>query len=105
MIGNIRIAFDWVKYWLKCAIYFFFLLTAGIPLMVLMKQIVSYLSAGYWNSFSIIDALAWAGNAWALFPTSWLGVHKILAWMPFPALSFIGIFLVIFFSDQISRPT
>ena len=103
MIRNIQIAFEWVKYWLKCAILFFFGLVAiGIPLMVLMKQIMSYLHAGFWSSFSVIDALAWLGNAWALFPTDWLGAHKILAWMPFSALSFIGVVLTLYISESVS---
>lgn len=53
---------------------------------VLGWQTYMWLQLGEWQSFSVLDALAMLANpgvdSWLLFPQSWVGVHKLIAWMP-----------------------
>ena len=45
-------------------------------------QIFHYLKDGDWQPLSVITAMGWAGLEWAFSPTSWLGLYKVLDWMP-----------------------
>jgi hypothetical protein len=55
-------------------------------------QLYNYLRYNIWTSVSVIDALQWTGQKWAYTPTDWLGVYRILEWMPLSvALPTMGI--------------
>lgn len=62
---------------------------------ILGYQIYFYLRSGYWLSLSIITVLGWLGSEWALDPKEWLGLYKILEWIPLAAACFL---LGLFFS-------
>jgi hypothetical protein len=53
---------------------------------VLGWQVYMWLQLGEWQSFSVLAALAMLTNpgidSWLLFPHSWIGIHKLIAWMP-----------------------
>ena len=46
-------------------------------------QVLGYLEAGLWTPFSLIDAAALiSSEPWLRTPTSWFGLHAVLAWVP-----------------------
>jgi hypothetical protein len=51
---------------------------------LLCWQILRWLEHGYWYSVSMIDAmiLTGVGANWAQLPSSWLGVWRIMNWLP-----------------------
>ena len=58
---------------------------------ILLWQIYGYLRFEKWHPLSIIDALHYCGFGWAAFPTDWMGLYRILEWMPISlALPLIG---------------
>jgi hypothetical protein len=49
---------------------------------ILFYQGSKFLQIGVWQSVSVIDALRYFGSEWAHSPNTWLGVHKILDFLP-----------------------
>ncbi|MER8529583.1 hypothetical protein [Mesorhizobium sp. M1272] len=75
----------------------FILVLAGIG--VLGVQTYWYLQSGMWTPLSLIDVgqmyLTAEKAPWVFFPQSWLGVYKILAWIPSSGLLFaFGILII-----------
>ena len=60
-------------------------------------QCYHWMRDGAWWPVSLLTALAWAGvgGTWILFPTDWLGLHKLLDGIPLSiALVAAGIFVL-----------
>lgn len=61
-------------------------------------QLFVYLKYGAWVSISVLDALGLLGgrvSVWTAFPSDWLGLHAMLAWVPAAlVLLCIGFFLM-----------
>jgi len=63
-------------------------------------QVLHFLMKGTWEAVSVIDALRWAtdGNAWTVYPQSWIGIWRILDALPASAtgvvLGIIGVVVV-----------
>lgn len=55
---------------------------------ILGYQVYIYLRLGYWVPISVVTALGWLNSAWALAPTEWLGLHKVLGFLPLSGTSF-----------------
>ncbi|UZJ44466.1 hypothetical protein OOT55_17690 [Marinimicrobium sp. C6131] len=57
---------------------------AVVGLGVVIWQAFSWLQSGDWQAISVIDFLLWTGleGAWLNEPTSWIGLWKMLDWMP-----------------------
>lgn len=51
---------------------------------VLVWQLWTFLTEGNWHPVSVLHLLEWAGtnDAWVHAPTSWIGLWKVLSWMP-----------------------
>lgn len=65
-------------------------------IFVVVWQIYRYLRYDIWTSVSVIDALRWSSVMWAHNPTDWLGIYRILDWMPLSlAFPSIGIFVLV----------
>ncbi|MCO5121290.1 MAG: hypothetical protein M9951_16885 [Burkholderiaceae bacterium] len=47
-------------------------------------QAYHWLHSAVWHGLSVVQALHYVlpGNEWLVHPTSWLGVHAALRWMP-----------------------
>jgi hypothetical protein len=69
---------------------------------ILALQIYWYLQGGIWIAFSFIDGVTWLAlkfdptfadnDSWLVEPTSWIGVHKLLAGTPLAvSLLLIGV--------------
>ncbi len=56
-------------------------------------QIYIFLLNGFWMSISVVTALSWLKVQWALAPSQWLGLHKILDFLPLSLFS-LGIAVV-----------
>ncbi len=73
--------------------------------LVLIWQIYSYLRIDVWSSVSPVDVLRWAGVSWAVFPTDWLGLYRVMDWMPLslfvPAVGILFAFLLRFQEEGI----
>ena len=71
---------------------------------ILGYQIYFYLRSGYWLSISIITALGWLESEWALNPTQWLGLHKILNSVPLSvaslAFGFIALWVGLSYAER-----
>ena len=52
-------------------------------------QLYTYLKAGAWHSLSIITAMRWFGIEWALTPSDWFGIYKILDAFPLSLFYFV----------------
>jgi len=48
------------------------------PIFILGFQIINYLKKGFWEPLSLIDILQYFHINWALWPTNWIGLWKIL---------------------------
>jgi hypothetical protein len=68
-----------------------------LPVGLVGWQIYHYLRHDIWNSVSVVSALQWSGVKWAIAPTDWLGLHRILEWMPL-SLAFVVIGILILFA-------
>ena len=55
-------------------------------LSILGWQVYGYLRQEVWQPVSAIDALRYANMKWANDPKDWLGVYRILEWMPLSLL-------------------
>jgi hypothetical protein len=63
-------------------------------LCILSWQIYGYLRFENRRSLSVIDAIRTTKVGWASFPTDWMGLYRILEWMPISlALPLIGVIL------------
>lgn len=55
---------------------------------------LTWLKTGFWPGYTSIDAFCWATScapdSWALWPQSWLGVHKVLMWLSPPTALLIA---------------
>lgn len=71
------------------------ILVIATPLLsglgVLMWQMYSLAQSGEWSSVSVIDALVWLGLdiPWLHSPVSWIGIWKLLNWLPAALGSFL----------------
>lgn len=57
----------------------------GSAALILFMQCFGWLKEGVWESFSALDALQAVFRSewrWIHYPTNWIGVHKILSWLP-----------------------
>lgn len=64
-------------------------------------QIYSWLQYGFWESISLVDGLllVW-DSTWLWWPTSWVGVHKVLNAIPLSvALAGTGVGLMWYVVD------
>jgi hypothetical protein len=55
-------------------------------------HVLDWLKHGVWASYSTLHLAAWSGGnftSWAADPSSWIGVHKILAWLPLWAFCWV----------------
>lgn len=75
-----------------------FLLLAGTVCLLacLGFQVFTFAKYGYWRPVSVVDVMAWVGSAWATYPLSWYGVHKVLAFMNAGLFVFIPSVLLAF---------
>ena len=75
-------------------------------IIVVMYQCYLYLSEGVWTSISLLDVILKyidIGSGlryWAAHPTSWLGLHKILAYLPLSLTFIVGGYVFFFFADS-----
>jgi hypothetical protein len=49
---------------------------------IFLYQCYLYLLVGEWHSISMLSVMKYIGIAWALHPQSWIGLHKILDFLP-----------------------
>ena len=54
-----------------------------------MYQVFSFLRFGQWMPISVLTALSWLEVEWAIFPNQWLGVYKVLDFLPLSLVSII----------------
>lgn len=58
-------------------------------------QSYQFLMVGVWPSMSVVNALVlWFESPWAMEPRTWIGVWKILDWMPLGAFG-VGVTLAL----------
>ena len=53
---------------------------------ILLWQVYGYLRQEVWQPVSTIDALRYVNMKWAIAPTDWLGLYRVLEWMPLALL-------------------
>jgi len=77
------------------------LIFAGLG--IFCYQIVTWLMHGYWESISILYPFYTFGNwMWAIYPDTWVGLHKILEMIPLSLTSILlGIILMVNSEDYI----
>jgi len=68
------------------------------PIGIVGWQIYEYLRHDIWNSVSVVSALQWLGVKWAIVPTDWVGLHRILEWTPM-SLTLVAIGVLILVTD------
>src|SRR5690554_6748952 len=56
----------------------------GAAAWILGYQAYHWLQSAVWQGISVIQALQYLlpGNEWLVQPTSWLGIHAAMRWMP-----------------------
>ena len=64
-------------------------LGALVALGIVLWQIYIFLKSGQWLSLSVISALNWCQVEWAIVPTEWFGLYKVLNWLPLSLTSLI----------------
>jgi hypothetical protein len=63
---------------------------------ILLWQVYGYLRFESWQPLSLVDVLSRFEVRWAIAPTDWLGLHRILEWMPLSVLvPIIGLVLAL----------
>ena len=63
---------------------------------ILIWQVYGYLRLESWRSLSTLDVLRSFEMKWAITPTDWLGLYRILEWMPLSlSLPIVGIVLAL----------
>lgn len=81
-------------------------LVAGVG--VFARQVYAWLHTGEWTSQSVLDFLRWADvrRDWIADPTTWLGLWKVLEWLPLSvtSMAFGVMMLVSYASERRSRP-
>jgi len=61
-------------------------------LFIFGYQLFQWLRHGDWKSISVITGLRWLESSWAVYPREWLGVHKLLDFIPLSiALILLGL--------------
>ena len=68
-------------------------------------QVYHWLAAGEWRAISLLAFFKWADfeSPWAESPDTWLGLWKLLNWMPFSVSAVIlGAFVIAIISDDIA---
>lgn len=60
-----------------------FLLLAGCMCLLacLGYQVFLFAQYGFWVEISAADVMVWLGSEWALHPTSWYGIHRVLSYI------------------------
>ncbi len=53
---------------------------------ILIWQIYGYLRFEIWRSLSLVDILRGFEMKWAVAPADWIGLYRILEWMPLSLL-------------------
>ncbi len=51
-------------------------------------QLLAYLQSGAWVAVSLLDALRHGPESialWVVWPSGWIGLHKVLGWLPLSA--------------------
>lgn len=72
-------------------------------------QVIHYLQSGDWTAVSVLDVIAAndarsSAAAWARQPTEWLGLWKILHWLPASVvLTIVGWFVAAGVADDLKR--
>lgn len=51
-------------------------------LSILGWQVYGYLRLEVWEPISVIDALRYANMKWATLPTDWIGLYRVVGWVP-----------------------
>lgn len=73
-------------------------------LCILIWQIYGYLRFENWRSLSLVDVLSSFEVKWAIAPTDWIGLHRILEWTPLSLLVLIvGLVLALIAGWQAER--
>lgn len=72
--------------------FFTFLSAILVALGILGLQVFWYFKEGVWTALSLLDGVVWLAfkfdptfandGSWLIQPTTWLGVHKVLAGAP-----------------------
>jgi hypothetical protein len=52
-------------------------------------QIYHYLQVGQWQPISVITALQYCEVGWAYNPTKWIGLYRVLDFIPLSLASFV----------------
>ena len=88
-----------------------FLVPMLVGVAVLGWQVYHWLYTGDWTSRSMLDVLRWAAmsaemsDEWIQNPTSWLGLWKLLNWLPLSATTIvIGFTVLAVFAFDRSHP-
>jgi hypothetical protein len=67
-----------------------------MSLLLGVGQIIYYLRFGDWQSVSVLDLLVSLGLEWEKSPASWMGVFRILDWIPLSLFSGLGFIIFMF---------
>lgn len=63
---------------------------------IIVYQVIIFLRDGVWPALSAIDALIYYEAPWALAPTSWFGLYKVLQATPLSAgLLVLGVAMIL----------
>jgi hypothetical protein len=67
-----------------------------VPVLILAGQVIVFLQSGAWPTLSVADGLLAVGDllpralvTWLITPTSWYGLHKIVAQVPLAFALFV----------------
>src|SRR3970040_483024 len=76
-----------------------------LVLGVIAFQLYAWLRTGAWEPISVVTLLAFVGLEWAISPNDWLGVHRILNFIPLSLTFFVlalpsGMFLFLFYRER-----
>lgn len=84
-------AFDWIGLATLLVVFSFL---GGIA--VFLWQIYGYLRFEVWHSVFVVDVLRSAEVRWAFLPNDWLGLYRVLDWIPISIfLPLLGMFLAV----------
>lgn len=57
-------------------------------------QVYHYLRFNEWVSLSVVDLLKWCDIQWAYLPTDWIGMYRVLEFLPLSASLLIAAWVV-----------
>ena len=66
-------------------------------------QTYQYFRYGIWSELSVIGILQWCGSGWALNPSDWFGVYKMLNSFAFSLFVFLAGLIVLVLSIQVEK--